>query len=66
MISIPAPQWGATNCSGDDAESVVDFNPRSPVGSDVETLQDASGLIISIPAPQWGATGNKGACVNAL
>jgi len=39
----------------------LDFNPRSPVGSDLwQPLRLASDIGISIHAPPWGATGFYG------
>ena len=34
------------------------FNPRTPVGCDKDTAEDADLYEISIHAPQWGATGS--------
>ena len=35
MISIHAPAWGATHLAGNNSDSVLDFNPRSRMGSDI-------------------------------
>ena len=56
LISIHAPQWGATQALNASCLSTVNFNPRTPVGCDhVERTLDL-GRAISIHAPQWGAT----------
>ena len=56
LISIHAPQWGATVPGLFRGALRPDFNPRTPVGCDSaqETVRRMSG--ISIHAPQWGAT----------
>ena len=56
VISIHAPQWGATCPTFHYPARLADFNPRTPVGCD--SMYDALGLRarISIHAPQWGAT----------
>ena len=65
LISIHAPQWGATR----DANSCWccgrNFNPRTPVGCD-PCGRHAGGACqqISIHAPQWGATIPR--CGNSL
>ena len=55
-ISIHAPQWGATGCRSIGMVRFGYFNPRTPVGCDMDEVgwQMQSG--ISIHAPQWGAT----------
>ena len=56
VISIHAPQWGATGCRSIGMVRFGYFNPRTPVGCDMDEVgwQMQSG--ISIHAPQWGAT----------
>ena len=56
LISIHAPQWGATRKPRRGNPILGHFNPRTPVGCDhVERTLDL-GRAISIHAPQWGAT----------
>ncbi len=57
LISIHAPQWGATISTISELTSHSYFNPRTPVGCDLVTnhVEDLR-VIISIHAPQWGAT----------
>ena len=58
VISIHAPQWGATARRFQGSGFWRYFNPRTPVGCDGQPvffgIQHQS---ISIHAPQWGATG---------
>jgi len=57
LISIHAPQWGATASCSNVPTIWRNFNPRTPVGcDDITALRDAQRLWISIHAPQWGAT----------
>ena len=56
IISIHAPQWGATWCGIHARSSITDFNPRTPVGCDRRLRGVATHTSISIHAPQWGAT----------
>ena len=37
----------------------MDFNPRSPVGSDLILWEDTRSGLISIHAPPWGATNGE-------
>ena len=63
MISIHAPQWGATLAEFGDAGRGLDFNPRTPVGCDRTTRDTQAGYpLISIHAPQWGATDSTFQC----
>ena len=55
VISIHAPQWGATRANPR-RFSTYDFNPRTPVGCDGLDAMYYHLLAISIHAPQWGAT----------
>ena len=58
LISIHAPQWGATGHARVRRRGRHDFNPRTPVGCDTNTITGKiDALMISIHAPQWGATG---------
>ena len=57
LISIHAPTWGATRLSWTGDTHIINFNPRTHVGCDVEFTRALSLiLIISIHAPTWGAT----------
>ena len=60
VISIHAPQWGATAISATGKDARGDFNPRTPVGCDKPPTRQEDGAEISIHAPQWGATGRSG------
>ena len=64
IISIHAPQWGATWCGIHARSSITDSNPRTPVGCDRRLRGVATHTSISIHAPQWGAT--QHATINAL
>ena len=56
IISIHAPQWGAT-ITPPPRWNAWNFNPRTPVGCDVGHLSGfGARQVISIHAPQWGAT----------
>ena len=58
-ISIHAPQWGATFVPLSIRCITAHFNPRTPVGCDVQVMLRMDLVIgISIHAPQWGATGH--------
>ena len=57
IISIHAPQWGATQYPYWTNAPRRYFNPRTPVGCDVQQIGGGVGpRLISIHAPQWGAT----------
>ena len=56
VISIHAPQWGATGAKPGERDTRVYFNPRTPVGCDPWFHQMGPYQDISIHAPQWGAT----------
>ena len=56
LISIHAPQWGATLVRPVSGLLTVDFNPRTPVGCDQNDCRVFVIVRISIHAPQWGAT----------
>ena len=56
IISIHAPQWGATPNRQPYEYPTRHFNPRTPVGCDLERLIIRCRRVISIHAPQWGAT----------
>ena len=55
-ISIHAPQWGATPAGSFMIACFIYFNPRTPVGCDLQHLCFILVGDISIHAPQWGAT----------
>ena len=56
-ISIHAPAWGATSGFARNTVQVIDFNPRSRMGSDTKPVHlPAFACSISIHAPAWGAT----------
>ena len=55
MISIHAPRVGSDNASGCGAGAGADFNPRSPRGSDNETVNFWQNIDISIHAPRVGS-----------
>ena len=57
LISIHAPAWGATNARLKMIEKILDFNPRSRMGSDGDRYVSVrEQKMISIHAPAWGAT----------
>ena len=56
LISIHAPQWGATFRRTARHRYRRDFNPRTPVGCDLSAQARYYVEPISIHAPQWGAT----------
>ena len=56
IISIHAPQWGATMHWACNVLQYQNFNPRTPVGCDYLVGHLRFLLYISIHAPQWGAT----------
>ena len=61
MISIHAPQWGATRRRARTRATTSNFNPRTPVGCDLEMAAKRGDTeAISIHAPQWGATARLG------
>ena len=59
-ISIHAPQWGATGPAKPSRCPCCYFNPRTPVGCDLDILRVLRIIGISIHAPQWGATTRMG------
>ena len=60
-ISIHAPQWGATRRRARTRATTSNFNPRTPVGCDLEMAAKRGDTeAISIHAPQWGATARLG------
>ena len=56
VISIPAPQWGATNYNHIGLISINISIPAPQWGATRSCGVDHYALVISIPAPQWGAT----------
>ena len=56
VISIHAPQWGATRRRHGLRLGQGNFNPRTPVGCDAGFSWTHRLAVISIHAPQWGAT----------
>ena len=46
LISIHAPQWGATPHQWRSATSSADFNPRTPVGCDDTSITITAGSIV--------------------
>ena len=57
LISIHAPQWGATITIAYVTPGYSYFNPRTPVGCDCNVVSRfVHNSVISIHAPQWGAT----------
>ena len=59
IISIHAPQWGATFRKHAPRRTWWDFNPRTPVGCDGHADAINQNVDISIHAPQWGATRSR-------
>ena len=67
LISIHAPQWGATSMCQRPCLTMLNFNPRTPVGCDrASTRRPYRNSHISIHAPQWGATTLRVRCREVL
>ena len=64
IISIHAPQWGATARHPRARAHGDNFNPRTPVGCDDVFIFYRNPEVISIHAPQWGATKAEGTYID--